>query len=180
MIVIDSSGRWFCVRVGGTSVWAGLQGGELIWGTKLSSGTVKLRQWTKCQRSASIVCLRVKLMSNLSKHIVDLSINYLYTPGRTEQAQRLVIVYLQNMNDEKMKYLLKLDIHWNLLVQFIIEFQTKLDRITIYFKFDFGGRCSFLSLLYDSYKSIKKIIVRILYIIIIIKMVLIMMMVAMI
>ena len=71
-------------------------------------------------------------MSNLSKHIVDLSINYLYTPGRTEQAQRLVIVYLQNTNDEKMKYLFKLDIHWNLLVQFIIEFQTKLDRITIY------------------------------------------------
>ena len=50
-------------------------------------------------------------MSNLSKHIVDLSINYLYTPGRTEQAQRLVIVYLQDTNDEKMKYLFKPDIH---------------------------------------------------------------------
>lgn len=59
--------------------WVGTQGGEL---TFWQNYQVELKNIVNAwgpQGSLPIVCSGVKLMSNLSKHIVDLSINYFRT-----------------------------------------------------------------------------------------------------
>lgn len=102
--------------------------------TELSSGAKKHFQCRGRSGSMPIVCLGVKLMSNLSKQIVDLSINFLKTWVILERRNTLhQVCKCQSKNSNKQKY--NKITKWNEIadVGFIFRFRL-FNKFSVYVK----------------------------------------------